>query len=358
MSVDALTNKVPSPDMAAVLDTLSTSVICLNNNRISYLNLSAEHLFGVSRTRASNHELSMLFAQTKALDDLCQHVSEGLGSVALREVELIIPGNAQQIHRVDVIGSPLEPDAVLLEIRDVEDRLRIERDAALNQQNSVSRLIIRQLAHEIKNPLGGLRGAAQLLSRRLPSADLQEYTDVIIHETDRLVTLVDTMLGPTSPTHRNWLNVHKVLDHVRKLLGAEAEQGVSFYSDYDPSLPEVLADEGQLTQAVLNLARNAMQAVGEKGKVIFRSRADSGVTIGDTRHPLVVRIDIEDTGPGVPKDMEEQIFYPLVSDKVNGAGLGLAVSQELIHRHGGLIKLGNEHPTVFSIYLPVDLESK
>jgi two-component system nitrogen regulation sensor histidine kinase GlnL len=218
-----------------------------------------------------------------------------------------------------------------------------------------SRLMIRQLAHEIKNPLGGLRGAAQLLDRELQSETLHEYTNVIITEADRLAALVDSMAGPNRPTVKSSINVHELCEHVYHLLRAEARAGVVVDRDYDPSLPSAMLDRNQIIQALLNVARNAMQALGEKaGRVTLRTRALSNVSIGSARHRLVASVQVEDNGPGVPPELRTSIFYPLVTGRANGTGLGLAVAQDLVTRHGGLIEFESEPGrTVFTLLLPL-----
>src|SRR5690606_32036151 len=214
-------------------------------------------------------------------------------------------------------------------------RHRISRDNDMLARLDSSRLMIRQLAHEVKNPLGGLRGAAQLLERELPDARLREYTGVIIGEADRLAALVDSMAGPSRPPQKSLVNVHELCEHVYHLLRGEAHAGVLLERDYDPSLPSAWLDPHQIIQALLNVGRNALQAVGERGRITLRTRARSGVSIGNTRHRLAASIQVEDNGPGVPSELRSSVFYPLVTGRANGTGLGLAVAQALVTRHDG-----------------------
>lgn len=354
MAVPAARANRPLDKDFSVLDMLNTSVVLLDSKlRIIHLNQAAELLTGTSIRQVLLLQLDSLFDSGPEIAELCIRVLEQNGSMGIRELELVSLNAPEQRLDVDITISPIESGGVLMELRNIADRLRIKRDRELHSQNTVSRTIIRQLAHEIKNPLGGVRGAAQLLSRRLPSPDLQEYTDVIISETDRLVNLVDAMLGPNRPTHRKLMNLHKVLDHVVKLTAIDAPAEVTVSRDYDPSLPELLIDEDQMTQAILNLVRNAIQAVGKSGIVILRTRVEPSFTLGETKHALVARVDIVDSGQGVPKDLREQIFYPLVTGRVDGVGLGLAITLDLAHRHDGLIKLQPGSPTTFSLYLPI-----
>jgi two-component system nitrogen regulation sensor histidine kinase GlnL len=213
----------------------------------------------------------------------------------------------------------------------------------------------RQLAHEIKNPLGGLRGAAQLLERELPNDELKEYTRVIIGEADRLCALVDSLLGPARPIRREPVNVHELIDHVYRLARAEAPSGVAIERDYDPSLPLLALDRDLMVQAMLNLARNAVQALGERGALTMRSRALTHATIGAEKHRVVASLQFEDNGPGVPAELGETIFYPLVTARAGGTGLGLAVAQDIATRHGGIIEFDSRPGrTVFSLLLPME----
>jgi two-component system nitrogen regulation sensor histidine kinase GlnL len=214
--------------------------------------------------------------------------------------------------------------------------------------------MVRQLAHEIKNPLGGLRGAAQLLERELPAVELREYTRVIIGEADRLTALVDSMARPSQTPSKTALNVHEICEHVYHLVRAEAPPTLSIERDYDPSLPDGRLDRHQLIQALLNVARNALQAQGDKGRIVLRTRARSNVTIGPVLHRLMASVQVEDNGPGVPQQLRASIFYPLVTGRANGTGLGLAVAQELVTRNGGIIEFESEvGRTVFTLLLPL-----
>jgi two-component system nitrogen regulation sensor histidine kinase GlnL len=229
----------------------------------------------------------------------------------------------------------------------------VRREAALVAQQQLSRRIIRQLAHEVKNPLGGLRGAAQLLERQLPEPDLKAYTRVIIEEADRLASLVDGILRAGGAARPEEVNLHRITEHVAQLIEAEKPAGVELLRDYDPSLPAIRVDRHQMIQAFLNIARNAMQAVGERGRLTFRTRALSNFTLAGERHRLVLSAEVEDNGPGIPEDLKETIFYPLVTGRPTGTGLGLTIAQDLVSRNGGLIEFVS-HPgkTVFQLRLP------
>jgi two-component system nitrogen regulation sensor histidine kinase GlnL len=219
--------------------------------------------------------------------------------------------------------------------------------------------MLRQLAHEIKNPLGGLRGAAQLLARQLDSDELREYTSVIISEADRLAALVDTLLGPGGPPNKQPVNVHELLEYVLKLIEPEIDARLVLCRDYDPGLPLIDLDRDQMVQAFLNLLQNAVTALGGQGTVMVRTRATTNFTIGDVRHRAIASIEIEDDGPGIPPELQDSIFYPLVTSRADGTGLGLSVAQDLLSRHGGLIEFESRPgKTVFFVRLPLAAEAE
>jgi two-component system nitrogen regulation sensor histidine kinase GlnL len=237
---------------------------------------------------------------------------------------------------------------------DVTRRSKISRENALLIQHGAGRQMIRQLAHEIKNPLGGLRGAAQLLERQLENAELREYTSVIISEADRLAALVDTLLGPGGPPNKQPLNIHELLEYVVRLVETGKGQSLKIVRDYDAGLPSMALDRDQMIQAILNVMQNAAAALDGQGTIILRSRAIMNFTIGNVRHPVVASIEIEDDGPGIPRELQDSVFYPLVTGRTDGTGLGLPVAQELISRHGGLIEFESRPGrTVFQLQIPL-----
>jgi two-component system nitrogen regulation sensor histidine kinase GlnL len=256
---------------------------------------------------------------------------------------------------LDCHAAPLQNDRfLLLELVDTERDRKVRREAALVAQQQLSRRIIRQLAHEVKNPLGGLRGAAQLLERQLPEQELKAYTRVIIEEADRLASLVDGILRAGTAPRLEDVNLHRITEHVAQLVEAEKPAGVELVRDYDPSLPDVCVDRNQMIQAFLNLARNALQSVGERGRLIVRTRALSNLTLGGEQHRLVLSAEIEDNGPGIPDELKDTIFYPLVTGRPTGTGLGLTIAQDLVSRNGGLIEFTSQPGrTVFQLRLPV-----
>lgn len=351
-------------DSGRILDSLSTSVLIVDRGRsLLYLNVAAEALFGVSRNQVRGRPLCELLEDSAALDAVIDRTIATWRPFSRRELALR-PINGEGELIADCTVAPYEesgaPGAVLIEISDATRHQRITRETALLTQIGGSRLMIRQLAHEIKNPLGGLRGAAQLLARQLDDASMREYTTVIISEADRLVTLVDTLLGPGHTPRKESINIHELLQHVGHLLAADAPPGVVIDRDYDPSLPALHLDRNLIIQAMLNLGRNAMQAIAgnsqnnaRTGRIVLRTRALTNVNIGARRYRLVASVQFEDNGPGVPEQLRDTLFYPLVTGRADGTGLGLSVAQDLVSRHDGLIEFASRPGlTTFTILLP------
>ena len=323
---------------------------------IETLNPAAEDLLGVSEARARHQSLLQLIGDDDEMRDILLRV---LSTGATYAVELrLVPTEVYADERlVDCRVSMMQnvsEDRLLVEMSDVTRRSRISRENALLIQHGAGRQMIRQLAHEIKNPLGGLRGAAQLLERQLDSAELEEYTRVIISEADRLAGLVDTLLGPGGPPNKQSINVHELLEYVMRLVEPEMRRHVRIRRDYDPGLPEIELDRDQMVQAFLNLVQNALTALDGQGQITLRSRAALNFTIGELRHPVVACIEIEDDGPGIAPELQDSVFYPLVTSRPDGTGLGLPAAQELISRHGGLIEFESRPGrTVFQVLIPL-----
>src|SRR5690606_38819614 len=306
------------------------------------------------------------------ISELFTESPEALASLR-QAVEQAHPFNKREAVLVALTGQSLTVDyavtpilnrnrtLLLLEIHPRDRLLRISKEEAQLSQQETTKLLVRGLAHEIKNPLGGIRGAAQLLARELPEESLRDYTNVIIEEADRLRNLVDRMLGSKKLPQLAMTNIHEVLERVCSLVQAESQGRIVLQRDYDPSIPELLIDREQMIQAVLNIVRNAMQAIaGQKndmglGRITLRTRTLRQFTIGHTRHRLVVKVEIIDNGPGIPPELQDTIFYPMVSGRADGTGLGLAITQNIISQHQGLIEC-ESYPghTVFSIFLPLE----
>lgn len=318
---------------------------------ILYVNPAAESLLGISARQALGRTLRDVIRPADELESLCHRALESGLTFGLRELAARA-GDRELI--VDCRASPLDSRGdLLLELVDTERDRRIRRELDLQAKQRLSRRIISQLAHEVKNPLGGLRGAAQLLERQLPAPELKAYTQVIIDEADRLVTLVDGILKGGRPAPET-VNVHQITEHVANLIDAEKPDGVKLVRDYDPSLPPLETDRGQMIQAFLNLARNALEAVGNEGRIVLRTRAQSNFTIGGELHRLVLSLEVEDDGPGIPDELKETIFYPLVTGRDIGTGLGLTIAQDLVSRNGGLIEFTSRPGrTSFQLLLPV-----
>jgi len=326
------------------------------------INPAAENLLGVSQARAKHQSLLQLLGDDEQMRDVLYRV---LATGSTYANELRFP--ATELHRderlvdcrVSTLPRPGRGDGLLVEMTDVTRRSRISRENALLIQHGAGRQMIRQLAHEIKNPLGGLRGAAQLLERQLDSDELREYTRVIISEADRLANLVDTLLGPGGPPNKKLINVHELIEYVLRLVQPELGNGIRLRRDYDPGLPDIELDRDQFVQALLNLVRNAVTALAGQGRITVRTRAIMNFTVGETRHPVVASLEIEDDGPGIPRELQDSIFYPLVTSRPDGTGLGLPAAQELISRHGGLIEFESRPGrTVFQVRIPLKYEGK
>jgi two-component system nitrogen regulation sensor histidine kinase GlnL len=350
-------------DSTELLDALATGVVMLDSKLyVIYANVGTQDLLGFGLNQVRGRPVGELFADAEALISMLRRSLQSGETLSMHEMPLV-PVAAIQGQRppvlVDATVTPLEGQVtgthLLLEIADARLRTQLSRESELMSRLDGTRLMARQLAHEIKNPLGGLRGAAQLLDRELHDGTLREYTAVIISEADRLRSLVDTMLGPTRPPQLQRFNVHEVCEHIYKLLRSEAPAGVTIERDYDPSIPESSFDRGELIQALLNLSRNALQAVGEQGRVLLRTRALTNTNISGARHRLVACLQVEDDGPGVPPELLKTLFLPLVTGKADGTGLGLTVAQDMVSRHRGIIEFESRPGrTVFSILLPLE----
>ncbi|MCW8846032.1 MAG: nitrogen regulation protein NR(II) [Gammaproteobacteria bacterium] len=342
-----------------ILNHLATAVLTLDDSlRVRYMNSAAEELFALSARQACGHSLSRLVLKSDELEAIARRVLDRHTSLTGRDLELV-PREAQAFPlAVDCSASIYEPCpdeiGVLLEFQDTTRLRRINRETELILQHGASRKIIRQLSHEIKNPLAGLKGAAQLLQSELSASNLVEYTEVMVREVDRLAKLIDRMLGPTGPPDFQPCNVHELLDHVLQLVASEAPPGVHSLRDFDLSLPSLSLDRALMTQVFLNLARNALQAMGEQGELVLRTRVHSNVTIANQRYRQAAVIEVQDNGPGVDSAVLDTLFYPLVTSRRDGTGLGLAISQDLVNRHAGLIEFSSRPGhTVFQVLLPM-----
>jgi two-component system nitrogen regulation sensor histidine kinase GlnL len=333
------------------LELLATAVVALDERFIvRYANPAAESLLATGAKSLIGQPFLALFREREPLEASLREARTIHWDYAAQNVTYERVGREPlplscTIARIDATGL-----ALLAELRPIEQQLRLAREERLVAEQQANRELIRNLAHEIKNPLGGLRGSAQLLERELDRPELKEYTQVIIKEADRLQLLMDRMLTPHRQPRIEPVSIHEVLERVRSLL--KAEFGTEIERDYDPSLPEVLGDREQLIQAVLNIARNAAQAGSRK--ILFRSRAVRQVTLLRQRYKLALELQVVDDGPGVPDEIRERIFNPLVSGREGGTGLGLSLAQTFVQYHHGVIEFESRPGrTTFRILLPL-----
>lgn len=348
-------------DANTLIEALATAVVVTDEAlRISKVNAAAESLLALSATTLLGRSLADFFGTASDFIRLIERTLRDRRSFTERNLELTAFGLPSVPVDCTVtlweLGAAT-PAKIIIELASVERHQRIQFEEKLLLQNQATSALMRGLAHEVKNPLGGIRGAAQLLERELEDRRHAEYTQIIIGEVDRLRILVDKMLGPLGTLDNQPVNIHDVLEHVRQLVQAEHIGAFEFCRDYDPSLPDLLGDRDQLIQAFLNLVRNAARALdGREGRITLRSRAQRKFTIGDKQHRLVIRIDVIDTGPGVAPDIADRIFFPLVSGYADGSGLGLPLAQSMISRQGGVIGFTSEPGhTEFSVWLPIEV---
>ncbi len=340
-----------------LLDILNCTVLVLDENtHVVYINQAGEMLVGQSQQRVLGEPVENLLRG----DDFYEQLSIAVHqrdpqSIRESAVEL---ASGDQIT-IDCVVTPLWmpqwKNHVLLEIQRVDRQLRIVREEQLIHQQKAIRELVRGIAHEIKNPLGGLRGAAQLLESELENPELKEYTQIIISEADRLKNLVNGLLGPRNLPRPETVNIHEVLEHVRQLVSTDMPAGVHIIRDYDPSIPELHGDRDQLVQVVLNIVTNAIRILGTHGLIQLRTRVLRQFTIQQVRYKHVLRLEICDNGPGIPEQLRDKLFVPMISGHAEGSGLGLSIAQSLVRRHHGLIQCESvPGRTCFSILIPLE----
>lgn len=347
----------PGPEVRlAGLDLLGAAVVVIRRDGSTvYLNPAAEQLFEVSRRIQIGHSFPRLFVDAAPIEGLLAEACDKAFGEKRTDLELERPGREPMLLLVTATVLEDGPGDLLIEFREHDKRWRVDREERLLDSAQANRELVRNLAHEIKNPLGGIRGAAQLLETELNSPGLREYTQVIIKEADRLQLLVDRLLAPHRHPHIvGDVNIHEVFERVRSLVLAEFPQGLVIRRDYDISLPEFRGDREQLIQVMLNLVRNAAQAMDGRGEIVLRSRAARQVTIAKLRWKLALDLHVIDNGPGVPEEIKERVFFPLVSGREGGSGLGLTIAQTFVQQHGGLIECDSRPGrTDFRILLPL-----
>jgi len=354
-------SKIPLINAGKILNYLNSSIICLSDTlTINQVNATAEVFFDTSEKVLIGKPFASLFdskAENSILSSL-QFCLKHNHQITEHEAPLSL-ANRKSVTIDYSIHPIIETDRLnlLLELRPIERHLEIAKDGQRIIQQIASQQLARGMAHEIKNPLGGIRGAAQLLEDEITNPDLKEYTEVIIREADRLQRLLNNMLGPNRKIEKQKVNILEVLEHVRSLILAEFTD-ITIIRDYDPSIPELLADKNQLIQAFINIARNAAQAVFKNGRVVFRTRISRQHTIGSKHHKYVMQIDIIDNGPGIAEEILENIFLPMVTNKPYGTGLGLPIAQQIIFGHEGIIQCqSNFENTLFTTLLPLENNS-
>ncbi|MCB1758596.1 MAG: nitrogen regulation protein NR(II) [Gammaproteobacteria bacterium] len=344
-----------------ILDNLNTITLLFDADfKLRYMNPAGEALFQISARQAIGQRAGTLIDCPGGSVEATLARSLHSGR-PFTEREMSLPLSDNRTVKIDCTVIPLSPyegePGLLIEIQQIDRQLRISREENLLAQHEATRDLVRGMAHEIKNPLGGLRGAAQLLEQELEHQSLREYTQIIIDEADRLQTLVDNMLGPNRLPQLGMVNIHTLLERVRHLVAAEYGPRVKILRDYDPSIPDLLLDSDRIIQALLNIVRNAARALENQtdGTIALQSRILRQFTIGHERHRLVVQLTIQDNGPGVPDAIREKLFYPMVTAVEGGMGLGLSISQSLINMHGGLVECESRPgTTIFTVLIPVE----
>ena len=380
--------------MLAGLDLLATAVMLVGDRlTVCYANPAAENLFELSSKALVGQTIADIFTDARVLGAAIEYALANNCSYTEHDLELDAAGR-NKLHLSCTI-SPVEMEGrsegrqgradslvvqppvcgeramapapatgrsanvsqglLLLEFRHIEQQLKIAREERLLDQSQANRELIRNLAHEIKNPLGGIRGAAQLLDRELDRPNLHEYTQVIMKEADRLQSLMDRLLTPHRLPRPALLNIHEVLERVRSLILAEYPQGVTIQRDYDTSLPLLQGDKEQLIQVVLNIMRNAAQAMSGNGQITLKTRVARQATLARRRYKHALELQISDTGPGIAEELRERIFYPLVSGREGGSGLGLTLAQTFVTQHHGAITFESQPGnTTFTLLLPIN----
>jgi len=343
----------------AGLDLLASAVLLIDEGRlIRYINPAGENLLAVSSRSVAGKTLDAVCTCSTTLQAALDNGLNNNWGYTGQNIQLK-RSDGETLH-INCTVTPLRPELaagvrLLLELQPIEHHLAATREERLIEQQQASRELIRNLAHEIKNPLGGIRGAAQLLEHELGNPSLKEYTQVIIKEADRLQDLMQRLLTPHRAMLPTTVNIHEILERVRSLLTAEFPGSLEMRRDYDTSLPELVGDREQLIQAVLNIARNAAQAMGGEGEIVLRTRSLRQVTLAKKRYRLAMEIKVIDNGPGIPDNIRERMFYPLVSGREGGSGLGLTIAQNFIQHHHGTIDCSSRPgKTVFTLRLPVE----
>jgi two-component system, NtrC family, nitrogen regulation sensor histidine kinase GlnL len=335
---------------------LATGVVLLEpSGRIHYINEAAQSLLRSVGADPGATVLGQLFTNGFLIENLVNDALSGQFDVRRQTLHLDRLGLPTWALECTVSLLPGADTLVLLELSEHEQRQRFEREEHLVEAASANRELVRSLAHEIKNPLGGIRGAAQLLESELPAPELREYTQVIIKESDRLQQLLDRLLEPHRQVQSlGQVNIHEVCERVRSVILAEFPKQLEIIRDYDASIPELTADKEQLIQVVMNLARNAVQALQGEGRIVFRTRIARRAVILRRQYKLALQLHVIDNGPGIAPQIKDRLFFPLVSGRDGGSGLGLSLAQSFVQQHGGSIEVDSvPGKTDFRVMLPL-----
>ena len=344
-----------------ILDAIKVAIVVVDAQfAIQYMNNTAEDFCGGSLEHFRGEKIGSLFEGQEVTEEALQQCFDAYETYTLRQVRLKVSATKQKTT-ANIAVSPIPGQHLVFEIEPFDRVLFMNKEDQMRNAQLASRQLVRGMAHEIKNPLGSIRGAAQLLRKELATSEQIDYTDLIIGEVDRLKTLVDRMLGPNHTPCFEAVNIHEVIEKVLRIVSSDGHEKWNLVRDYDPSMPEVLGDFDQLTQAMLNITQNAHEAMQNEPspRLVIRTGIEHQFTIGRQRHAMVARIQVEDNGIGIPIDIQDQIFFPLVTGKSTGTGLGLAITHTIIGMHHGLIVCNSEPGfTKFAIYLPLATKDK
>ena len=341
-----------------IVEHLATAVLLFDKDlHLISINSAGEGLLSVSNKRVSGMTPKQIWPNSSFFYEAIQRSLHSGSTCIERGVEMHL--NFDQKIKVDVMITPImideKPEEIVVELVDADSFVRVMQEVNQQTVQEAAKESIQGMAHEIKNPLGGIRGAAQLLERELENKDLLEYTRIIINESDRLRNFIDRMLTTSTHPEKTDMNIHEVLEYVISVVRAENSQPLKIEKNYDPSIPYIHADREQIIQAVLNLIRNAVQAIGDDGQITLKTRILRQVTIQHKLNRHVIELDIIDNGPGIPPEIEAGAFYPMITGRPEGTGLGLSIAQQLIQAHGGLINYERkDNNTYFSILLPLE----
>ncbi len=353
-----------------LLESLSTAIVVLDSELvITYMNPAAEIMFETSLKRISNQPFEHLFFENENSEKELRQALSSAHPFTKREVSIRcnplgqLESTLTVNYSVSVLQEPNSSPLLIIEFQALDRLLKISRDEALLANQQATKALLRGMAHEVKNPLGGIKGAAQLLLRELEDQEQHEYIHVVVDEVDRLRNLVDRMLGPRSIPNIQTHNLYEILEHVCHITEASSGQTIQIHKDYDPSIPDIKVDREQMIQASLNILNNAYQALSEHNieepKITIRSRIIRQFTIATRRHRMVVKVDFIDNGPGIPDDIKETLFYPMVSGRAQGTGLGLSIAQTIVNQFQGIIECTSEPgQTIFSLIIPLDADTQ